>query len=151
MFTKQNMQAMIITEFHVTKAQTNEIPQVPWHVYTEPNLQTTMTSQTQLSHIPYSNICSLHLFYLTIGTQCYKNTLCLQHHLAASSACFWAAVSLVALKCCTSSHYVYFCTCITDTTHSQNLYNTPVWLHGHTGELFMWFQFLHIVLCKSAS
>jgi len=29
------------------KAQTNELPQVPWHAYTEPDLQATMTSHTQ--------------------------------------------------------------------------------------------------------
>ena len=100
--------------------------------------------------LPLQFTISKH-FYLTVGTQCYKKTLCLQHHLAASSACFWAAVSLVALKCYTTSHYVYFCTCVTGTSHSQNLYNTAVWLHGHTGELFMWFQLLHVVSCNSAS
>jgi hypothetical protein len=29
------------------KAQTNELPQVPWHAYTEPDLQAIMTSHTQ--------------------------------------------------------------------------------------------------------
>lgn len=118
------------------------------------------TSRLQWYHTPsttYSIQQPLQLtiskhFYLTNGTQCYKQTLCLQHHLAASSACFWAAVSLVALKCYTTSHYVYLCTCITVRSHSQNLNNsTPVMLQDHTGELFVWFQLLYMISCNSAS
>jgi hypothetical protein len=127
------------------KAQTNELPQVPWHAYTEPDLQATMTSHTQ-HHIFHTVTFAVNY------NKCYKQTLCLQHHSAASSACFWAAVSLVALKCYTTSHYVYLCTCVTVRSHHRNLNNsTPVTLHGHTGELFVWFQLLHIISCNSAS
>jgi hypothetical protein len=145
---------MIVTEFQARKAQTNELPQVPWHAYTEPNLQAAMTSQTQqhVFHTVTSTVTISKNFYLTTGTQCQKQTLCLQHHFAVSSSCFWAAVSLVALKCYTSSHYIYLCTCVTARSHSHNLNNsTPVTLHGQTGELFVWFQLLHIISCNSAS
>jgi len=145
---------MIVTEFQVRKAQTNQLPQVPWHAYTESNLQAAMTSHTQhhIFHTVTSAVNHLKALLFNNWYQCYKQTLCLQHHLVASSACFWAAVSLVALKYYTTSHYVYLCTCVTVRSHSQNLNNsTPVTLHGHTGELFVWFQLQHIISCNSAS
>jgi len=50
---------MIVIDFQVTKAQTNQLPQVPCHSYTEPNLQAAMTSHTQ-HHIFHTLTFAVH-------------------------------------------------------------------------------------------